>query len=215
MPQFKLLGILGGTFDPIHNGHLAIVHSLENALPFEHIQLIPCKVPPHRIQPLANPTHRLKMLQLAVKGQPKLVINEIELNRPGPSYTVDTLRQLNSEWPHHALCLIMGMDALLQLNRWHQWPDILQLAHIIAVNRPNYELTQEDWLKAVLKTHQIAEWKQLTANRNGKIFFHNIPPQTTSATKIRDLLQRYQSIIPEVPESVGRYIKEHHLYNLS
>lgn len=210
---YQLIGILGGTFDPVHNGHLAIAYSLINQLSCEQIQFIPCRHPPHRQEPTTTPLHRLTMLQLATKHLPQFYINEIELRREGPSYMVDTLTELNQELPHAALGLIVGVDVLTKFNTWHRWQSILQLAHLIVVNRPDYELPHEHWLQSLLQQHRCDQHEQLISQKNGYIYFHDMPPNFTSASNIRRLLQEGEDITNEVPSNVAAYISQNHLYS--
>ena len=126
----KPIGILGGTFDPIHFGHLRSGLEVYESLEFEHIRLIPCGVPPHRELPIASNEQRLAMMRLAVEDNTKLIVDQRELQREGPSYTVDTLLELRQEFPDTPLCLIIGSDAFLGLDSWHQWKKIPQLAHL-------------------------------------------------------------------------------------
>ena len=131
-----MIGILGGTFDPIHHGHLRLAVEMREGLGLEELRLIPALQPPHREAPIAGAEDRLAMLEAAVARANALHIDTRELVREGPSYTVDTLLSLRAELPAQPLCLIIGMDAFCYLDTWHRWQDVLELAHIGIARRP-------------------------------------------------------------------------------
>ena len=132
----KPIGILGGTFDPVHNGHLRMAIEVMELCALDEVRLTPLHTPPHRLLPNTTPQHRLAMLSHAVKEVQGLRIDERELQRAGVSFTVDTLRSLREELGNKPLCLIMGMDAFQGLNTWHEWTSLVDLAHIIVASRP-------------------------------------------------------------------------------
>ena len=134
------LGILGGTFNPIHLGHLRAAIELGEKTQVSRVHMIPCALPPHRETPSIAIEHRIKMLQLAIASAPLLILDTRELQRSGPSYTLDTLNELNQEYPHHRLFLFMGMDSFASLDRWHRFETLFDKAHIIVAKRPNYRL---------------------------------------------------------------------------
>jgi len=120
------IGVFGGTFDPIHYGHLRTAFEMLQALRFEEVRFIPCGDPPHRGETYAKATQRLQMVQVAVDGQSGFVVDERELKREGPSYSFDTLKSLRAEFPRRSLGLILGMDAFLGLPGWHRWGELLE-----------------------------------------------------------------------------------------
>ena len=138
----KAIGVLGGTFDPVHFGHLRLAKCARDDFQLDEVHLLPCRVPALKPQPIATAQQRVDMLRLAIANEPGLVVDESELHRDGPSYTVDTLRALRVEvGPECAICLIMGMDAFLSLPAWHEWQEIIGLAHVIVMQRPGYEVS--------------------------------------------------------------------------
>ncbi len=208
--SYPIIGVLGGTFDPVHYGHLALADYLFKHLPLSQIQFIPCLSPPHRQPPQASPEHRLAMLKLAIANHPKWLANDIDYHRPAPSYMVDTLRILRQQQPHISWCLILGMDAFAQFNQWHQWQSILQLAHLIVVNRPGYEL--EPWSQDFLKTSQVSSIEYLKKHLYGGVLLENMMPNPSSATAIRHDLQSKRPPDIWLPPTVASYIQHHKLY---
>ena len=204
-------GIFGGAFDPIHCGHLAVAAYLSTHCPLTKIQFIPCLLPPHRSPLQASPQHRLAMIRLAIEGHSNWIANDIDFQRPGPSYMVDTLVLLKQRQPQTPWCLILGMDAFLHFNEWREWQKILTLAHLIVVNRPGFELPHENPLQALLAHQQIYSSQDLTQSMCGHILLQNIPPSPIAATHIR---QRLVSNHPQndLPPAVLAYIQHHGLY---
>ena len=135
-----MIGIFGGTFDPVHFGHLRPALDVKQALGLREMRLIPCFSPPHRQQPVANPGQRLTMLRAAVGEEPELLVDNREMKREGVSYMVDTLSSLREEFGDEPLCLVLGSDAFLQLDGWHRWREIIELAHIVVTHRPGWEM---------------------------------------------------------------------------
>lgn len=136
----KALGILGGTFDPIHQGHLGIAHAALLACQLTEIRFIPCKQPLLKNQAHASTEQRLAMLSIACKPYPNFVIDDREIKRDTPSYMVETLTSLRADYPTSALCLIIGIDAFIDLPQWYHWQQLIDLAHIIIPNRPSFSL---------------------------------------------------------------------------
>src|SRR5262245_12412890 len=132
------LGLFGGTFDPIHYGHLRTAFELWQALGLAEVRFMPTGSPPHREQTHASAGHRLAMVKAAVAGQPAFTVDDREVRRSGVSYSVDTLAELRAEHPDRSLCLLLGMDAFLGLPNWHRWRELLDLAHIVVAHRPGW-----------------------------------------------------------------------------
>ncbi len=145
------IGILGGTFDPIHNGHIQIAETVLQALQLERIEFIPCFQPPHRQQPIASPKDRLAMVKLATKSNPHFHANEIEMDRQGVSYSVDTLTALRRQMPHQPLCFIVGADAFSAFHHWHEWQKIPTLVHLIIIGRQHAEAPSNPDIQALLR----------------------------------------------------------------
>jgi len=216
MPPLKQpIGILGGTFDPIHFGHLRTALELYQALDLAEVRLIPCSQPVHRKTPVASPEQRLAMVQKAVEPEPALRVDDCEIRRKGPSYTIDTLSHLRTELPQTPLCLIMGIDALLHFTSWHRWEDILQLAHLIVVHRPQYQLPQTGIVCELLKQRLKQAPSVLHETLAGNIVLHPVTALEISATDIRKQIAIGRSPRYLLPLEVYKYIKEHGVYSIS
>ena len=189
-----MIGILGGTFDPIHNGHLYIAEHITQHISLNKMLFIPCHQSPHKLPPIANTHDRSVMVQLAIKTHPLFEFSDIELNRPAPSYMIDTLRLLKKKYPDESLNLIIGSDAYAHFTKWHDWQHILEYAQLTIVNRATDHLTSSD-----------REMSQL-------IRFLDIPPCDISSTDIRARMARGDSIAGLVPKAVEDYILEKKLY---
>lgn len=206
------IGILGGTFDPVHLGHIQIADIVFHALKLQSIQFIPCKDPV--LKPAANATteERLAMLQQALMGFRHFDVDTRELDRDTPSFMVDTLQALKQDHPDSSLCLILGADAFSQLSRWHEWAQIPLLCHLIVVNRPDAPLVTDAALKALLDSAQVAHPDELFAERDGKILVIKIPDIPISSTGIRKAIQQGEAPIDWLPLEVWDYIRKHQLY---
>lgn len=208
------VAMLGGTFDPIHIGHLRSALELRERLGFEHIRFIPSHRPPHRAAPSASAAQRLQMLQLALDGETQLCADARELQRDGTSYTFDTLSELRAEFgANYSLSLIMGVDAFAQLDSWHRWRELLTLAHIVVMARPNAELPSSGAVAELLQTRR-APSSVLQQTPSGAIVVVELTPLPISATAIRALIRADHSPRYLVPDAVWFFIREHALYQL-
>jgi nicotinate-nucleotide adenylyltransferase len=208
------IGILGGTFNPIHHGHLRLALELYERLNLAEVRLIPSAYPPHREQPAVNSQCRLKMVQAAVEGIKTLNVDDRELRRTGFSYTVDTLKSLREDYPHRSLCLILGMDSFLNLPQWHQWEQLIKLAHLLVVRRQNVELPEQskNMMWDFWKSHRIFDRKNLEQQKAGHIWLEEIPTLEISATQIRDIIASGKNPHYLLPLSVLEIITKNQLY---
>lgn len=209
------LGVFGGTFDPIHFGHLRPALELLEQLSLQRLHLVPSAVPPHRDEPHATAAHRLAMLKLAVTGQPGFVVDERELRRSGPSYMVDTLASLRAEVGETPLCLILGVDAFLGLPGWHQWQRLLEMAHIVVAHRPGWALDETSMpqaLRQAVKGSWLADAADLRARTFGGVLLQSVTQLDISATDIRALIAAGKSANYLLPATVWQYIQEQDLY---
>ena len=201
MTRRPRLGIVGGTFDPVHYGHLAAARSAQDALALDRVQFIPSARPPHRPDsPGASGYHRLEMVRLAVADTPGWEVSDLELTREGPSYTYDTLTTIGREGLSPLqIFFITGADAFAEIATWYRYPDVLDLAHFVVVARPGTAI-------ASLRTYLPGD----TARRNVTLLEADTPD--ISATDIRKRAARGESLEGLVPPSVSAYIRKNSLY---
>jgi nicotinate-nucleotide adenylyltransferase len=204
-----MIGIFGGTFDPIHYGHLRSAVEVKEIFGLTQIRFIPGAKPPHREQPVAIAMMRLQMLELAIKNQPGLIFDTRELEREEYSYTVDTLKSLRQEFPRESLLLFIGSDAFNNLTTWHQWRLLFDYAHIVVMTRPGLEIQELD---DFFKVRQTEEIKELAHHAGGKLFFQRITQLDISATAIRNMISEKKNPGFLLPDAVIEYIKQHRLY---
>jgi nicotinate-nucleotide adenylyltransferase len=181
------LAIFGGTFDPIHLGHLSVAWEASELLDAD-VRLMPASVPPHRPSPLANAQQRVAMLKAALQKQPRLTLDARELERSGPSYTIDTLVELRTEEGDRPLVLLLGVDAFAGLPSWHRWRELFDVAHIGVLSRPGVEITMPDALLAEAAPRRTKDAAVLRAMPAGKLIELSVTPLEISATRIRELL---------------------------
>lgn len=210
----ELHALYGGTFDPIHYGHLKPVEALAKLVGLRKVTLLPNNVPPHRPQPEASPAQRVEMLRLAILDNPLFDIDLREMQRDTPSFTIDTLTELRAErGPHQPLAFIIGQDSLLTLHKWHGWQDLLSLCHLLVCQRPGYgrEMEtpeQQRWLEQ----HLTGQADDLHQQPSGKIFLADTPMIAISATEIRERRHQGQSDADLLPSAVSEFIMREGLY---
>lgn len=207
-----MIAIFGGTFDPIHYGHLRPLWEVKQTLELDEVRMVPCFIPPHRGVPGASAEQRLAMLQLALKDVPGFVIDERELQRGGPSYMVDTLQSFRDELGETPLCLIMGLDAFLGLESWHQWRRLHELAHIVVTQRPGSELPDRGAIADLIIKTQTQDLSELFVRIAGKTYFQAVTQLDISATAIREQIACGQDMRFLMPDSVRRFIETEGLY---
>ena len=198
----KPIGVFGGTFDPIHYGHLRTAFEMLQALRFESVRFVPCGDPPHRGETYASARDRLAMVHVAVEGQPGFVLDDREVQRDGPSYSIDTLTALRSELPGRSLGLILGMDAFLGLPRWHRWREILDVAHIVVAHRPGWKAPDIGPLGELLTNHGTHRVEDLHDTEAGKIHIHAVTQLEISSTEVRELVEAGRDPRFLVPDAV-------------
>jgi nicotinate-nucleotide adenylyltransferase len=207
------VGILGGTFNPVHYGHLRSALELVERLQLQQLRLMPCAEPPHREAPSCSAAHRAAMVKLAVAGEPRLACDTRELQRRGKSYTIDSLQELRAELgAGQSLCLVMGCDAVLGITRWHRWQELLDWAHIVVIARPGWELPGSGLVAEWLGSHRLERSQGLQQRSAGGIIIEELRPLAISSTEIRGLMQEGQSARYLLPEPVLDYIQLHSLY---
>ncbi len=206
------IGIFGGTFDPIHYGHLRTALEVLQRLSLTKVCFVPCANPPHRDAATVAGASRLDMVRAAVADQSSFVVDDREFKREGPSYSVDTLGSLRSENPSVSLCLLMGMDSFLGLPDWYHWEDIMTLAHIVVAHRPGWRLPEEGVLGELLRERGTDEVASLHDSPCGRVFVTPVTQLEISATQLRASLMA--GVDPKflMPDSVRQIIIESGCY---
>lgn len=207
-----MIGILGGTFDPVHFGHLRPALDVMTALALEEVRLVPCHVPPHRPQPVASAEQRTAMLRMAVGERAGFVIDERELLRDGPSYSLDTLESLRADLPGKTLALMLGMDAFRGLTSWHRWHELVNYCHIVVMTRPDAELPVHGELADFIGLHRARKQEMLAAKSNGLVWFQPVTQLDISGTDLRRRLLAGQPADYLLPASVLGYIHSEAIY---
>lgn len=215
LPHTKLghIAIFGGTFDPVHNGHLRMATEVAEQLACDEVKLIPAGIPPHREANQVAGNHRLAMLALAVEGDDKLTVDDCELKREGLSYSIDTVINMRGALGNNAtLSLCMGIDAFNQLHTWHRWQELTDYAHVIVMTRPGFYLPKGgevfDWWHERI-VHDVDE---LLAAPKGRVMSLELTPLSISSSDLRQRIGEGKSVRYLVPKAVKKYIEQHQLY---
>lgn len=212
------IGILGGTFDPIHYGHLRLAQEIGQGLKFDEVRFVPSGMPPHRSAPQVSAAHRVAMVRLAIRDNPLFAVDERETRREGPAYTVDTLIELRRELgTTRPLCLLVGADAFPDLATWSRWHEIFNLAHVVVAHRPGYPV--DNWqnrmpqpLAREYASRTLQQPLAVHLAPAGGILVTAIAALAISATMIRDCLRSGASPRYLLPDSVLDYIQVQRLY---
>ncbi len=212
------IGILGGTFDPIHNGHLRLAQEAFEQCSLSAVRFIPSGMPPHRAPPLATPEQRLHMVRLAIDGQPGFELDEREVHRADKCYSVDTFTALRAELgAQQSLSMLLGSDAFLQLHTWHRWQELLELTHIIVMQRPgkpvgNAMATAAAALRQQYQTRLAPTPQLLHESASGHIVVLDMPQLDISATDIRSRAVQNKNLRYLLPDAVAHYIHINKIY---
>ena len=210
---FIRVGVFGGTFDPIHYGHLRSALELSERLELDQLRLMPCATPPHRQSTDCTALQRAAMVELAVAREPRLICDTRELQRSGPSYTIDSLIELRQELGEQtSLSLIMGCDALLDIGSWYRWEDILDWAHVVVIARPGWQLPEHGLVAQWIDDNRLRCAADIKKRAAGGVLIEELRPLAISSTEIRAMLGRGRSVRYLMPESVLDYIEQHRLY---
>jgi nicotinate-nucleotide adenylyltransferase len=211
MPQ-QPIGVFGGTFDPVHVGHLRTAHELMTALGLAEVRFVPCRLPPHRPPAVAPEALRLRMLEAALEGLPGFRVDGRELRRPGLSYMVDTLASLRQEVGDRPLCLLLGLDAFLGLPTWHRWRDIPGLAHIVVAQRPGVAQPLEGEAGDLLQARGSTNPADLAKAPAGRVLLRDVTQLEISSSAIRALVAAGGDPRFLVPDAVLELIAKTHIY---
>jgi len=209
----KMIGLLGGTFDPVHKGHLSIAKQAINMLALDELRFIPLNIPPHRQPTIASAQQRLAMLELALEDQVEMIIDTRELENNAISYTIVTLQSLRRDFPETSLILLLGDDAFAKIDSWKNWQQLLDYAHIVTIKRKG---DSEEFIPYTVRTwmnnYSINNSEQLHETNHGQIYRLEIEPVATSSTQIRHHLQHNLPVTELLPARVIDYIHAQHLY---
>ncbi|SEI01359.1 nicotinate-nucleotide adenylyltransferase [Rheinheimera pacifica] len=209
--MIKHIGILGGTFDPVHNGHIRCAHYVQQHCALDEVRLMPCHLPAHRATPGVSSEQRAAMVQLAISQYPQLKLERLELNKPSASYTADSLQLLSTQEPGSRFYFIIGMDSLCYFRSWKNWPDILKLAHLLVCQRPGYSQQDGD-APALLQQFGVTDLATMRQRPSGCIMLLANPLADISASEIRRQLQQQQSAAKTLDPAVLNYIQTQQLY---
>lgn len=208
MQTIDFIGVNGGTFDPIHFGHLRPALEVANSLQLESVHFVPCGQPVHRSAPVVSAEHRCNMVELAIASQPKFVLNRIEADLSAPSYMVNTLAKLQQQLPNKGLVLMMGTDAFAHFDRWFEYQKILEIANLAIMHRPGEPMPQQGEVGNLFE-HL---WVPKLTEPAGQIVDIAITQLELSATRLRSYLKNSESVDYLLPDEVRNYIAYHQLY---
>jgi len=208
----KPIGIFGGTFDPVHFGHLRPASELAEACDLAEIRFLPCRIPVLKDMPHASDELRLEMLTAAIADTPGFSVDSRELGRSGPSYSYDTLLELRRENPDASLCFMIGLDAWQGFTQWHRWQDILSLAHVVVAQRPGSFGDPDPALLKLVDRHGITNPQDMHSRPAGNIYFHGVTQLDISSSMIRAKLSQGQDVTGLVPPVVAGIIKRSGCY---
>lgn len=206
------IGIFGGTFDPVHFGHLRAAIEAREKLQLDDMRLLPAGTPPHRASTFASADHRMAMLHLALNGVPGLQVDEREVRRRGSSFMVDTLVEIRGEYPTTPLLLMIGQDAANTLDKWHEWGSLFDLSHIVIMRRPDSHGHYSDRLEAQIRPRMVDSTADLKSTPAGRVFPLELTQLAISSTDIRRRIGLGKSPRFLLPDPVILYIREQALY---
>ena len=211
--EIKNIGILGGTFDPVHFGHLRAALAVQQDFALDEVRLIPCHYPAHKKEPEVSSLHRIEMLYKATKAEKRLLVDVRECMRTGPSYMIETLKSLRTEYPEERLFLLLGADAYNKLDAWKGWRNIFGIAHIIVITRPGWEITPSSLVKKFCKKGMVSSFSEMCKVKTGRVLTYSFIPLMIASSEIRKQLKESRSVRYLMPNKVIKYIEKHELYN--
>jgi nicotinate-nucleotide adenylyltransferase len=211
--EAEVIAILGGTFDPIHNGHIETAQETAHWLGLNKLYLLPAHIPPHKTATSASALQREAMVNLVCQQYPLFELDNRELERHSSSYTLTSLQEIKQEHPNSIIFFIIGMDSLLTFTQWHQWQDILKLCHLVVNIRPGYQLQHLNTeIENLLENHQADSLTEAHQHNAGCIIFHDNQAIEISSSEIRNQINNQELMASVLPHSVIRYIAQQKLY---
>ncbi|MCF2857906.1 nicotinate-nucleotide adenylyltransferase [Pseudoalteromonas sp. SMS1] len=207
-----MIAIFGGTFDPIHKGHLNMAKQCVEELSLDTLRFLPNATPVHKQGPSISAAHRLDMLYTAIADNPKFALDDRELRRTEPSYSVLTLQELRDEFPTQPIAFLMGMDSFNSLDKWFQWEKITQLCHVVVYRRPGDEYNPTPALETYLKNAEVLTPSALNAHPFGKCYFLTGTPFSAASSDIRAAIKAGENVEPWLSTNVLTYINKNELY---
>lgn len=209
------IAIFGGTFDPIHNGHLQTSLNIQSAFIFDTYFFLPCKVPTIKPAAFASNEQRIKMIELAIKANPHFKLDLREIERDSPSYMVETLQSFRNQHSDASITLIIGYDAFISLPKWHQWEKLITLANILVINRNEFVQHQiPELMQQFLRNYQCKEETVFLNNKAGAIYLFDAGYYEISSTMIREEIKNGNNVDCKIPKEVYQYIKNERLYQV-
>lgn len=202
------IGLFGGTFDPIHYGHLRTAFELWQSLRLAEVRFLPTGSPPHRSETYASAELRLAMVKAAIAGQRAFIVDDREVRRSGVSYSYDTVSEFRTEYPDRSLCLLLGMDAFLGLPNWHRWRELLSLAHIIVAHRPGWKAPTQGPLGELMVDHGTGSIRDLHDTKAGHVYVHAVTQLEISSTDLRQIVVSGGDPRYLVPDPVCQIVRE-------
>ncbi len=212
MTDRRFIGLLGGTFDPVHYGHLYPAQRLKQQLGLDEVRLLPCHLPVHRDTPTASAEQRLAMLELALEEFPELTLDTRELARHQPSRSLDSLNELRTELPQAHFCWILGYDAFQLFDTWYQWRQVLSLTNLVIIHRPGYAAGLSDTLLEVLARHQVTDEQALHRSPAAAILVLEVDAPNISSSTIRQRLLESKPIDEMLPAAVIDWLNKNPVY---
>ena len=207
-----MIGIFGGTFAPVHLGHLLLARAAADHLGLQRVIFVPLGLPPHRDLPKASPQSRVNMLQAALTDSPDFEVSTVEIDRPSPSWTVHTLEHFCDEMPDETFCLLMGSDAFRSINQWYQWQSLLDYCHLVVVSRAGDKTELGSEVAAYLARHRCTSLYDITDGCTGGIYWLEADIPDISSTLIRHRVDADEPLTGLLPPAVESLIKEHGHY---
>ncbi|MEQ8406985.1 MAG: nicotinate-nucleotide adenylyltransferase [Gammaproteobacteria bacterium] len=210
--MIKRLGLFGGMFDPVHNGHLDAARFAQAELALDSLRLVPCATPNHRDSARVAGKHRLQMLRLAIADEEGMVADDIELTRPGVSYSVDTLTQVREQVITEHIVFILGLDAFCSLTKWHNWQQMFELCHLFILGRAGNRIDSATLSATEFAQRQVNTAEEMFASSHGKILLAEEFSYEASSSAVRKALRMHDDVSPLLHPKVQLYIEDNRLY---